>query len=46
MLRFAAHHAPVLDCANGRQKENLEEADEAEENRAQKNDTNEGAETS
>ena len=30
-VRFAAHGAPVLDCANYRQKENLEEASEAEE---------------
>ena len=38
--------APVLDCANERQKENFEEAHEAEENRAQEGDTSQGAETS
>ena len=46
MLRFAAHGAPVLDCANDRQKENLEEASEAEEDRAQEGDTKESAEAS
>ena len=35
-------YAPVLDCANGRQKENHEEA---EDNCPQEGDTNEGEET-
>ena len=43
---FCRTHAPVLDCANGHQKENSEEVGEVEENCPQEDTPGEDGETS
>src|SRR6266404_824995 len=41
--RFCGTHAPVLDCAHGKQEENQEEGDEIEANWREENGAVEGA---